>query len=170
MRGSKVKAGVQKPDGDKDKNESQWVNWPESEISNRELFVSGITKENRALLKEKGYRVIDVCSLPRTNDSEHQYAIEAWLQGMSEGSIPMDKERRLSLELEARARGLLVHRTMKVDVSIKANQKTIEELLKPRSARLTLNRASVDKINHAVEAALIPGMSQSSKIKEDGKN
>lgn len=69
----------------------------------------------------------------------------------------MDKERRLSLELEARARGLLVNRSMKVDVAVKVGAKTLEELLAGRPSRLTLNGASLRQIERAARAATVPG-------------
>ena len=136
--------------------ESFWDTWPESISRGRALFVAGISVRDRTVLETKRYNVVDVLSLPRSNNNEHQYAVEGWLQGMSEGSIPRDKEKRLSLELEARARGLLVHRSMKIDVQVKAGPKTLEDLLASRDTRFTLNRASPESIDRAVLAAVTP--------------
>ena len=130
--------------------------WPEAISRGRPIFVAGVSIRDRGVLESKRYNVVDVLALSRSNNNEHQYAIEGWLQGMSEGSIPMDKERRLALELEARARGLLVHRSMKIDVQVKANPRSLEELLANRDSRFTLNNATPEAIDRAALAAVTP--------------
>lgn len=158
MRGSKAKAAAQT---DEDSTSfSPWDEFPSAEIKGREIFVAGLSRGERTVLEKKGYVVVDVIQLARTNDQEHQRAIEGWLQGMSEGTIPMDRERRLSLELEARARGQLVQRSMKVDVSLKVGAKTMEELMKSRDSRFTLNRADEKKIVNAALAAVTPNFKE----------
>lgn len=156
MRGSKAKAV--EPEAN---SFSPWDEFPSALIKGREIFVAGLSNGERTVLEKKGYEVVDVIQLPRTNDQEHQRAIEGWLQGMSEGTIPMDRERRLSLELEARARGQLVQRSMKVDVSLKVGAKTMEDLLKSRDSRFTLNRADEKKIVNAALSAVIPNFKES---------
>lgn len=152
-----------------EQQDSPFSNWPTLPgKGGRTLFVAGARDIDTTTLRAKGYDVVDVLQLPRTNDGEHHYAIEAWLQGMSEGSIPMDREKRLSLELEARARGLLVNRSMKVDVAVKVSEKSLEELLSgPRAGRFTLNGASARQIERAARAAVTPGVTLN---EEDEKN
>lgn len=134
---------------------SRWDDWPENDDDPRRLYVANSTKAERQELINKRYIPVDVTCLPRTTDDEHRLALEGWLQGMVEGSIPNDPERRKTIELELRERGLLVNRTMKLEARI-SDQETIEKLLQFGESRYTLNRASRTKLVAAREASLGP--------------
>lgn len=109
-------------------------------------------------LEQKGYEVLDVRALPRTNTQEIQYAIAAWLQGMVEGTIAPDEERRKTLELEARLHGLLVQQTSRTETSISLDSQTIDKLLDFGPSKHTMHSVSMKQIEHAKLEAITPGL------------
>lgn len=111
-------------------------------------------------LAEKGYETIDVRSLPRESHKEHMVAIEAWLRGMNEGTIPSDEERRKGLELEAKIHGMLVNRSVKVEAKTEIDQETLEVLLDFGPNKHVLQNTTIQRIEHARKAALIPGIKE----------
>lgn len=133
---------------------TKWEDWPalENDEEQRVIYVANSTKKERQELIDKRYIPVDVTRLSRTNDEEHRIALEGWLQGMVEGSISNDPERRKTIELELRERGLLVNRTMKLEARV-SDQATLEKLLSFGETRYTLNRASNSKLLAAREAA-----------------
>ena len=79
-------------------------------------------------LREKGYIALDVRTMKRESPAQHRKAINAWLQGMSEGTINLDKERRQTLELEATLYGMKVTKSVRID-SKDISKESLESLL-----------------------------------------
>lgn len=129
--------------------------WPKNEGAKRKLYVAGLSKDDRALLVARNYEPIDVLGLPRDTPEKDQRAIEAWLQGMSEGSITLDEERRKTLMDEAKVKGYLVTKSVR-EVKHTADS-TLEGMLNFGGSRHTLNRATKEKIDAASKAAVTPG-------------
>lgn len=134
-----------------------WARWPAT-AKPRRLYVCGLAPDVAMQLQAKGYEPVDVLSMPRDTAPEHQEALEAWMQGMVEGSILPDEERRKAIELEMRERGFLVHRTLRVDARLKLDKASVEELLNFGESRFTMNRATKEKIVEAKMAAMEPGV------------
>ena len=85
-------------------------NWPDAPIEDRPkpLYVADrLSDEDTKHLSDKGWRVVDVRTLPNKTDADRQFAIKARLEGASRGSITMTRIELDALELEARAAGLL---------------------------------------------------------------
>ncbi len=95
----------------------------------RRIYVSCVTELELEYVRERGYDPVDVFTLPRSTVQEQQSCIMAWLQGMSEGTIEMDAERRKALELEARACGMLVNRALRLEGKVSMSPETVDELL-----------------------------------------
>jgi hypothetical protein len=115
-------------------------------------------EDEAAILRNRGYIPVDVRAMPRGTPQEHAEAIEAWLQGMSEGTIPPDMERRRTLELEAKAHGLLLNRSTQVKVEAKLDGATLEDLLQVGRTRFVNQRAITDeRLLAAKRASVIPG-------------
>ena len=129
--------------------------WPINKGPRRKLFVVGVTEDDRALLVARNYEPVDVLGMPRATEEQHQEAIEAWLQGMAEGSIPLDEERRKTLMDEAKVRGLLVTKSIRT-VKHTADE-SIEAMLNFSGSRHMKNGASPERIAAAVKAATTPG-------------
>ena len=123
----------------------------------RELYIAqGIESTLMKLLTSRGYDIIDVRALPRTDPYEHQRAILAWIQGLSEGSIVANEERRKLLELEAKAHGLLVNRSISITAKARADA-TIDELLDRNISRLAMKPVSKADVEKALRRSLEPG-------------
>lgn len=138
-----------------DKEPTYFERWPINRGAKRKLYVAAISEQDRATLEARNYEVLDVLSLPRDTDERDQEAIEAWLQGMSEGSIALDEERRKALMDEAKVKGYLVTKSVR-EVKHTADA-TLEEMLNFGGSRHTLNRADVAKLEKATKAAVTPG-------------
>lgn len=123
----------------------------------RELYVAqAISPELQKTLISRGYDIIDVRALPRTDPYEHQRAILAWIQGLSEGSIAANEEKRKMLELEAKAHGLLVNRSISITAKARAAA-TIDELLEKSAGRLAMKPVSKADVERALKRSLEPG-------------
>ena len=135
-----------------------WLRWPSPSEPGRVLFVAGLPEGAEYILVSKGYIVVDVRGLPRSNPAEHQEAILSWLQGLTEGSIRQDEERRKQLELEARVHGLMVNRSINANVHANLHGASINELLGLGPSRSTLKSGVTGKhIEAAKRASTIPG-------------
>lgn len=120
------------------------------------LYVAQMSPQTEAL-KAKGYDVVDVRLLPRGKELDDQRAVLAWLQGMTEGTIAPDEERRKTLELEGKAAGLFVSRSMRLEGKVDLTADTVDELLGFGPSRYTLGQMTEKKIEEAKRAALVPG-------------
>lgn len=123
--------------------------------SSRTLYVRGLERDEEALLRTKGYNPVDVLSLPRNTDSDNRHAIMCWITGMAEGSICMDAERRKTLELEARAYGMLINRSMRLEAKGQLEPETIEELL------------NLGRSTHTLQSSTLSGMLTKPKKEKD---
>jgi hypothetical protein len=141
----------------------KWVLDPETfpslpEGLQRTLYVAGLEQSKLEALKEKGYSLVDVRTMPRESMVENRACIEAWMQGLSEGTIEENPERRRNLELEAKAHGLLVHKQARIDLKVKADADNLDKVLDQLSNLTdTLKPVSHARIEAAKKAALIPG-------------
>ena len=95
------------------------------------------------------HTLVDVTMLPVETPDENKTAIQAWLHGMAEGTIPASQERRKTLELSARLDGLIVTKSTSVEVKAKMDKQTIEDILSLTPSRHTLTYTSEEKLAQA---------------------
>lgn len=123
------------------------------------LYVCGADPADTAVIRRLGYRVVDVRTMERGSPGQSADAIEAWLQGMAEGTIEPDLTKLKALELEAKVHGLLVNRTLRIDAKAKLDGENLEALLESLApSKQTLMNVSSQRIEKAKQAALIPGI------------
>ena len=124
----------------------------------RTVFVAGLPSSVASVFQEKGYLPVDVRTLPRNNPGDNDLAIRAWLQGMEEGTIQPSSEKRRTLELDAKANGLLIQRSLRIEAKVKAEGASLEAILERLAAPgRTLMPVSARQLKEAERAALIPG-------------
>jgi hypothetical protein len=86
------------------------LNFPEVPTISRPrpLYVAvSIPADCYQVLKEKGWQIIDIRTMPMKTDTERADAVKACLEGVRVGSLFFSKEQRDLLELEAKICGLL---------------------------------------------------------------
>lgn len=121
----------------------------------RTLYVAGLPSWALSGFKEKGYTLSDVRTL--SVEKEPQTYIDAWLQGMAEGTIEKNPERRRTLELMAKTNGLLIRRELKIEATAELTGKNLEKVLERFTTRKTLKPVSAKELRVAEKRALIPG-------------
>jgi len=133
--------------------------FPSLNISQRRtLFVCGLDENTTEELRLRGYDICDVRTLPRADTADHAAAIEAWLQGMVEGTIPPDAEKRRTLELESKVHGLLINRSVRLEAKAKLDGNDLEKVLDAlASNNRTLKPVTDIELDKAQKSALIPG-------------
>ncbi len=138
----------------------------------RSLYVTDITESHRAALENKGYHLVDVRTLPRSTREDARVGILAWLQGMSEGTIPMDEARRRNLELEAKMHGLLISKSVSLKAVGQIGGEDLEDLLEV-SPKSRATHIPLERLQLAEKAGLNPTVRLSRTIedeKPDGSN
>jgi hypothetical protein len=116
-----------------------------------------VPAEDLVTLSKRGYELIDVRHLPRNTPEQNRRAIQAWLQGMAEGTIERDEEVRKTLELSAKMDGLLIQRSMRVNVDASLSSETLDALLSFAPSRHTLIETSAEKLEAARVSSTLPG-------------
>jgi hypothetical protein len=118
-----------------------------------------VESEVKRELELKGYQLTDVRTLTRESPSDHAVAIEAWLQGMSEGTIEPSAERRRNIELEAKVHGLLINRSLRIDAKTRMDGATLDKVLLTLAPdKVTISKVSPERMKRAEQAGLIPGI------------
>ena len=129
------------------------------------IFVDyAVAKLEQIYLEKAGYKVVDVRTLPRETPEQNKKAVQAWLQGMADGTIEADDEKRKNLELSAKLDGLLVNKSVSMKLNSDVTKDTLDELLDFGSSRHTLKQASPEKFEKAKVLAIT-----SRKKKKNGK-
>lgn len=124
----------------------------------RTLYCTGdIGEEALKLLNEKGYTLVDPRTMSRDGVDQIHNCINAWLQGMSEGTIPYSPERRRALELELRSHGLLVNRSIKLEGSMTIENADLEQLLTLGSRHIAVKPITEEQLREARRASMNPG-------------
>jgi hypothetical protein len=118
------------------------------------MFVEGILVPE-TYDPERHY-LVDVTQLERDTPDKNRRAIQAWLQGMVEGTIHESQERRKSLELSARLDGLLISRSMKIEARGTLKPETLDAILNFASNRHTLVFSSAETLAEARRSSLSP--------------
>jgi hypothetical protein len=106
--------------------------WPEapSEERPKNLFVDyPLDADSRAVLQERGWKALDVRTMPNKTDADRAEGLKAVLEGVRVGSILPDKTRLRWLELEAKVYGLLTGKDKLADTTPKINTEVLENLL-----------------------------------------
>lgn len=106
--------------------------------SNRTIYVSGLSDDDRLTFELRGYCPVELMSLPRDSEQDHCNYVRAKLQAIEEGTVFADEEDRKRLELEARTYGLLDPKRRQISVNVNAESATIDKLLQWDSGRHTL--------------------------------
>jgi len=113
------------------------------------------------------HELVYVHQLPRETPEENRQAIKAWLQGMVDGTIKASGERRKALELSARLDGLLVNKSMKIDVRGELGERTIEELLSFGRQRSTLVVTTPEQLEEARRVSVSPPGVKDGKVRKN---
>jgi hypothetical protein len=80
---------------------------PRIETTPRKVFFDELCDADASELTYRGYDAVRIMSLPRDSVADHQNYLFALLQGMSEGTIVVNKHRIEAAELEMRVRKML---------------------------------------------------------------
>lgn len=126
----------------------------------RMLYVAGLPSWALSAVKEKGYLLTDVRTMSKEEDP--QAYIDAWLQGMAEGTIEKNSEKRRTLELMAKTNGLLIRRELKITANAELAGRNLEMVLERFGTRKTLKPVSAKQLREAEKSALIPGYKETS--------
>jgi hypothetical protein len=124
----------------------------------RQIYHEGLEPEGVERLIELGYDPIDVRNLPTDTVDSEKSQVFALLQGISEGTIEGTQTRVKSLEVRARALGMLDHRRVTLNAHIGVTSDTLEKLLDFGPSRFLLRDTTVQKIRDAEMASIIPGL------------
>lgn len=81
--------------------------FPQREGQPRKVFFDSIERAEIDALRKLGYEAVLLMSLPRDTIQEHQTYLFGLMQGMTEGTITVDKDRISAAELELKARHML---------------------------------------------------------------
>ena len=104
---------------------------PTAPIKNRAVYVAmDVVGKPRRYLRDRWYKVVDVRNLPRRTPDEHRAAIEGWLQGMVEGTIPYCKETIDAMDREIKVHGLVVSKSQSMRLEGTVEQQSVDELLR----------------------------------------
>lgn len=79
--------------------------------SRRELVFDTLPPDERSALESRGYTVILLRTLPRSDGPEEDQWLARLLQGVTDGTVTLSKEREAALTLQLRARKLLSDKT-----------------------------------------------------------
>ena len=110
----------------------------------RAVFVSeDVPASEGRRVGAKGYYLIDVRVLPRRTEDEHRTAIEGWLQGMAEGTIPYSEERLEVLDREIKVHGLVINKSQRLTLGVSADKQTVEDLLAAFSTKRAMRKITL---------------------------
>lgn len=129
------------------------------------FFDRSLTPQDKAILKARGYVPNVLMEMNRETDRENQDYLFALLQGMTEGTIPVDKARLAAAELELKARQML-HAGFTPAPESKEETKDLEAIWNWNPSRHTLQGnttvvdTSVKKVEDALDAAPRKGRSK----------
>lgn len=74
----------------------------------RRVFFELLSESDAEELASRGYDPVVLMSLPRETERDHQNYLFALLQGMTEGTVPFNKQRLDAAELELKARKMFL--------------------------------------------------------------
>lgn len=136
----------------------------------RELYVNELLDEMIIeRMKIKGYDIVDVRTMPNSNVVEKKDFIQAYLLGVSDGTILSNDERRKSLEFLAKTEGLLVNKSISGRFNLTLDKDTIKELLDFGASRHTLVHASMEEMDQARLISITPGAGKDDEIHKNEK-
>ena len=104
----------------------------------RTIFVRGLQQDIAQKLGERGYVVVELMTLPRTNPLEHQQYLLSKSQACEEGTIEFTTEERRALELEMKAHGLLDSKKTQLNVNVDIDTNDLQKMLNWTDSRHTL--------------------------------
>ena len=106
----------------------------------RVVYVQGLAESDRTILEARGYRPVELLTMPRVTTDDHQAYLLAKAQALEEGTIPVsaEGEDRTALELEMRAYGLLDKRTTSMNLTLQCDATEVSSLLGWGGSRHTL--------------------------------
>jgi hypothetical protein len=126
----------------------------------RKIFIDDeLDAELVDYLASIGYDVIDVRTMSKNSDAEKRDYLVGTLEGMSSGTIGYSDDRRKALELEAKILGLMVSKSMKLDIKANIAEKNIDELLDMAGGKkLLLRKSTPERIKLAEKASIDPSV------------
>ena len=89
-------------------------------------------------LGERGYKVVELMTLPRSTPLEHHHYLMAKSQAIEEGTIEYTTEERRALELEMKAHGLLDAKKTQLNVNVDIDTNDLQKMLDWTDSRHTL--------------------------------
>jgi hypothetical protein len=104
----------------------------------RVVYVAGLVDEARAELVRRGYRPVELMTMPRGTWDENRAYLLAKAQAIEEQTVVADEEARKQLELEMRAYGLLQKQTTSIQVSVDCDAEDIRSMFGWGPSRHTL--------------------------------
>lgn len=112
----------------------------------RRVYFDVLDPTNKGLLEQRGYAPILLFELPRDDDDQHKEYLYALAQGMSEGTIPADRQRIAACELEMRARKMLTAKEVKRSKKegVLETEKLLDAFGGSRHAHKETTRAAVE--------------------------
>ncbi len=106
--------------------------------SSRTIFVRGLAQDIAQELRDRGYTVVELMTLPRSNELEHQQYLLSKSQAVEEGTIEFTTEERRALELEMKAYGLLDSKKTQLNVNVDIDTNDLQKMLNWKDSRHTL--------------------------------
>lgn len=85
--------------------------------------------DDEAYLLSRGWQPIDVRTLPNKTDANKAETIKAWLEGVRQGSITLDKDIIKLIELEAKAYGLVGTKVIEKPKEPTTTEESVDDLL-----------------------------------------
>lgn len=124
----------------------------------RNIYVDqAISSTTRATLKTRGYDVVNLKTMARDEPIDFRTYILAYSQAMLDGTVEVDDDKRKILELEAKMNGLLVQKTMNLNFNAKSDADIKDLLNSIGQSRYLIKNTTVEKVEQAKRASLIPG-------------
>jgi hypothetical protein len=112
--------------------DSNWLDQfpaiPQPFQPNRELVFERLTPAEIETLTQRGYKPIILLWLPRTTPSEEVEYLRRFMQGVTEGTVVIDKVRLEGLWFEMKSRGLL-DKSAGLTVRVAASAGELRDLL-----------------------------------------
>jgi hypothetical protein len=116
----------------------------------KNLYVNvPLSHDDEAYLIGRGWHPIDVRVLPSKTDADKAETLKAWLEGVRQGSIQLDKDVVKLIELEAKAYGLVGTKIIEKQAdNTEGAEETIDDLLDMFSKKGTVRSKVNTKRSH----------------------
>lgn len=104
-----------------------------------------LSPDDMTYLISRGWDPTDVRVLPNKTDAQKADTLKAWLEGVRQGSIIVDKDIIKLIELEAKAYGLVGTKTIEKPKEETPDSETVDELLEMFASKRVLKKKANTK-------------------------